>query len=203
MLVIFLAALLCAYMPSLDSFRHGKLILTSRVIAPLSLGVQEGLALLEKFDKDYIERMKLARTSDTTPKEIEFKRAQELMPEGIRKERESLQQALKAVSTNANSVILGIKAESGAKALTVLKSWVSSLSLPRGQLRAVDENNDPVDVTAWDTAPVYIKYNSSDSGDAYMKPYNGKYFGVLFQPVLMDKDFIQYGDLPLNTCPST
>ena len=64
----------------------------------------------------------------------------------------------------------------------------------------VDENNDEVDLSMWDDRPVFIKYNSSDSGDAYMKPYNGEYFGVLFQPVFGgDAGFTQYGDFPLFT----
>ena len=49
-------------------------------------------------------------------------------------------------------------------------------------------------------ASVYIKYNSSDVGNAYVKPYNGAYFGVLFQPEMKSQDeFLQYGDLPLGT----
>ena len=45
--------------------------------------------------------------------------------------------------------MLGIKAESGTRALAVLKAWVTHMELPRGNLMAVDENNDPVEVDAW------------------------------------------------------
>lgn len=52
-------------------------------------------------------------------------------------------------------------------------------------------------------SPVYIKYNSSDIGNAYMKPHNGNFSGVIFQPKfdsndsgLDIQDFMQFGDLP-------
>jgi hypothetical protein len=81
----------------------------------------------------------------------------------------------------------------------VLRAWITNLAVPRGVLRAVDENNNEVNLNDWDEVSVYVKYNSSDNGDAYMKPYKGEYFGVLFQPLLTDGEFRQYGDLPLST----
>jgi hypothetical protein len=65
----------------------------------------------------------------------------------------------------------------------------------------VDENNNEVELSSWNDRPVYVKYNSTDNGDAYMKPYNGEYYGVLYQPVMQHAEdsiaFAQYGDFPL------
>jgi hypothetical protein len=91
---------------------------------------------LMKFDSEYINRMKLAKASNITMKELEFKRAQELTVVGLQQEREEISSAMRIVSANAPAVILGIKAERGLKAIDVLRAWVGSLSLPRGVLRA-------------------------------------------------------------------
>ena len=58
---------------------------------------------------------------------------------------------------------------------------------------------------ALDDVPVYIKYNSSDGGNAYMKPFPSNFTGVIFQPKmnissssLTETEFYQFGDLPCS-----
>ena len=153
--------------------------------------------MLAAFDEAYIARMKKGRAEGKSPFAVEFDRAQLLKSDGLLREREQLREATKAVAAVAAETTLGIKAESGLQGLAVLRNWVSGLSLTRGVLRAVDENNQEVAVGRWDDSPVYIKYNSTEGGDAYMKPYEGGYGGVIFQPKLDDGVFRQYGDLPV------
>ena len=98
--------------------------------------IDKAMNRLMKFDSEYINRMKLAKASNITMKELEFKRAQELTVVGLQQEREEISSAMRIVSANAPAVILGIKAERGLKAIDVLRAWVGSLSLPRGVLRA-------------------------------------------------------------------
>jgi len=159
--------------------------------------VPTALAVLAAYDQSYLARMKRGREEGKTPASIEFERAQEVKSEGLQLERELLRIATKIVAAAAVEMTLGIKAESGQQGLRVLRNWVSGLCLKRGVLRAVDENNASVDVEHWmHDVSVYIKYNSSEGGDAYMKPYRGGYSGVIFQPMLADGEFRQYGDLP-------
>ena len=167
---------------------------------PLHLQSQEAvdaaLSVLSAYDDAYLARQKAGRAQGKSPFSVEFERAQQLKAEGLQLEREQLRQATKTITSVAEQTTLGIKAESGIQALDVLRGWVGGLLLQRGVLRAVDENNVEVEINRWDNAPVYIKYNSSEGGDAYMKPYEGGYSGVIFQPVLHDGVFRQYGDLP-------
>ena len=161
--------------------------------------LEAALASLAQFDEAYLARMRHGRTHGKTPQQVEFERAQLLKADGLKAEREELRFATKLVASAAVETTLGIKAESGTRGLEVLKAWVSGLSLTRGVLRAVDENNAEVPIDRWNEFPVYIKYNSTEGGDAYMKPYEGGFGGVIFQPFLSDQVFRQYGDLPLNT----
>jgi len=130
---------------------------------------------------------------------VELERAQELKGEGLKAERERLRGATALVTQRADSVVLGIMAESGRRGVRALRAWVEGLGLPRGVLRAVDETTgEEVDIEGLDDRPVYIKYNSTERGDAYMKPYDGGNVGVIFQPTLPGNDpFYQFGDLPL------
>ena len=66
-----------------------------------------------------------------------------------------MQTALKTITSVSSSIVLGIKADSGAKALQVLKAWVTHLELPRGKLIAVDESNDPVEADTWNGTLLY------------------------------------------------
>lgn len=143
--------------------------------------------------------MKKGRDEGKTPQRIELERAQALKGEGILKERTAIKQAVQNVMPVADEICLGIMALSGERAISVLKAWVSGLHLPRGILHAVDENNDSIEISTLNDIPVYLKYNSSDAGSAYMKAYKTSGFvGVIFQPKLSDCNFRQYGDLPLQ-----
>ena len=75
--------------------------------------------------------------------------------DGIKKERDTLQTALKTITGVSSSIVLGIKADSGTKALQALKAWVTHLELPRGKLMAVDESNEPVEVDTWNGTSLY------------------------------------------------
>lgn len=160
--------------------------------------IVNALMILEEFDDEYLSRMKKGREAGKSPQMIEIERARELKAEGIKYERERLRSATKVISSVATETTLGIKAETGIRGLETLKSWVGGLSLSRGVLRVVDENNIEVAFDRWNDVSVYIKYNSSENGDAYMKPYEGGYDGIIFQPKLDDGVFRQFGDLPLN-----
>ena len=109
--------------------------------------------------------------------------------------------------------MLGICASSIQEGVGALKSWVTSLQLPRGLLHGMDQDGAPLDIAGG----VYIKYNSGGvytfadirksgtgfeslwkPGDAMLEPYDGNYRGVYFQVELSDGEFRQYL-LPLDT----
>jgi len=161
--------------------------------------VEAALLVLSEYNDAYLARIKSGRLRGLTPEGVALERAQSLKVEGMAAERQALQNATRLLSSKSTEVTLGIMAESGVRGLGALRAWVSGLSLPKGVLRAVDENGLEVPLDKWNDQAVYIKYNSSDRGDAYMKPYNGGYVGCIFQPKLADGEFRQYGDLPLNT----
>ena len=93
--------------------------------------------------------------------------------------------------------------DSGDRAITTLKAWVSVLGLQKGILRAIDhETSVEIDIQLLLDKPVYLKYMSNsntNSSTAYMKLYNGGNTGVIFQPKFKNDDdkFYQFGDLPL------
>lgn len=110
-------------------------------------------------------------------------------------------------------VMLGICASSSGEGLATLKSYVSSLELPRGLLHGMDKDGVPLDISGG----VYIKYNTGGSltfseirksglgfdalwkpGDALLETYDGSYRGVYFQVELEDNVFRQYL-VPLDT----
>lgn len=180
----------------------------TRVFAVAPLGAERGeaqqrevaaqLQVLQAFNDDYLGRMRAGREGGKTPQAVQFERAQQQGADGIKRERETLKVATSLVASAAVEITLGIKADSGSRALEVLKKWVTGLSLVKGVLRAVDESNTEVRIDVYNDVPVFVKYNSSESGDAYMKPYEGGYGGVIFQPKLDDGEFRQYGDFPLS-----
>lgn len=116
---------------------------------------------------------------------------------------------LKAAKLESKEVILGIKADNGAQGIEILQNWVTGLTLPRGLLFCYNRLGDEVLHTQLAEEAVYIKYNSTDSGNAVMKPYEGKSIGVIFQGYLRissdihdnNKGFYQYGDFPLYLFP--
>ena len=107
---------------------------------------------------------------------------------------------------------LGICASSAQEGVAALKSWVTTLGLPRGLLHGMDKDGVPLELNGG----VYIKYNSGgvftfadirksglgfDSlwkpGDAMLEEYDGVYRGVYFQVQLQDGEFRQYL-VPMN-----
>ena len=103
--------------------------------------------------------------------------------------------------------MLGICASSAEEGVATLKSWVTTLDLPRGLLHGMDKDGVPLQLDGG----VYIKYNTGGvytfadirksglgfdalwkPGDALLEPYDGTYRGVYFQVELSDGIFRQY-----------
>lgn len=175
----------------------------SRTISSMSpIMMSEGdltqaFEVLDKYNDEYLSRMKSGRKEGLSPQAVEFQRIQLLGSDAIKKERETLRVAALRVSVSAEEVVLGIMTESVTNGINTLKKYVTGLNLKRGVLRAVDGNNDEIPIDSLHDAPVYLKYNSSDNGDVYMKAYDGGFVGVILQPRLEGEDFRQWGDLPL------
>jgi Domain of unknown function (DUF1824) len=108
--------------------------------------------------------------------------------------------------------MLGICASTAQEGISTLKSWVTTLQLPRGLLHGMDQDGVPLQLDGG----VYIKYNSGGvytfadirksqkgfdalwkPGDAMLELYDGNYRGVYFQVELDDGVFRQYL-VPLN-----
>jgi hypothetical protein len=145
--------------------------------------------------------MREGRKDGLTPQATEFKRIQAVGGEAVKAERAKLRAAAIEVVSKADEVVLGIMADTLASGISILKTWIPALNLPRGVLRALDANGGEIELDTLSDSPIYIKYNSSEGGDAYCKAYNGGYAGVIIQPKLKgdgpDDDFRQYGDFPL------
>jgi len=109
--------------------------------------------------------------------------------------------------------MLGICASSMHDGVEALKSFVTTLELPRGLLHGADKDGVPLEIEDG----VYIKYNSGGvysfadirksglgfdalwkPGDAMLEHYEGDYRGVYFQVELSDGEFRQYL-VPLDT----
>ncbi|CAJ1954374.1 unnamed protein product [Cylindrotheca closterium] len=109
--------------------------------------------------------------------------------------------------------MLGICASSMQDGIEALKSFVTTLELPRGLLHGADKDGVPLEIKNG----VYIKYNSGGvysfadirksglgfdalwkPGDAMLEQYDGDYRGVYFQVELSDGEFRQYL-VPLDT----
>jgi hypothetical protein len=140
---LILLAVLCQFPIASDSFPIKFPSIYTRASLALSTStgdlyftLKEAEMRLKLFDSEYISRMKVAKASNVTLKELEFQRAQNLTATGIQLEREEMAAAIRQTAASASAVILGIKAERGLKAIDVLRAWVGSLSLPRGMLRA-------------------------------------------------------------------
>jgi hypothetical protein len=164
--------------------------------------LEEACQTLSDYNTAYLSRMREGRKDGLTPQATEFKRIQADGGEAVKAERATLRAAAMEVVSKADEVVLGIMADTLASGIRVLKTWIPALDLPRGVLRAVDANGAEIELdTLSDSPGVYIKYNSSEGGDAYCKAYTGGYAGVIIQPKLQgdgpDDDFRQYGDFPL------
>ena len=163
--------------------------------------VANSLQILDVYNRDYLLRQREGRKEGLTPSQVEFRRVQS-SADAIKKERAKLKSATQEIAEESVEVVMGIMAESGSAGIKALKSWVSGLGLERGILTAVDElSGKQIPIETLDNVPVYIKYNSTMGGDAYMKAYNGGNVGVTFQPRLKcdaASEFRQYGDLVLS-----
>jgi Domain of unknown function (DUF1824) len=117
----------------------------------------------------------------------------------IIREKELLRESIQLVSKNSDSIIFGIMSDSGDRAIEVLRAWTRGLDLPRKVLTAVDDvTSAEIEVASLASSSVYVKYDSNKQGDAYMKRYTGDFSGVIFQPMLPDTEFRQYGNFPVS-----
>ena len=112
--------------------------------------------------------------------------------------------------------MLCICAANAPEALSGLKSWVSSIDLPRGMLHGMDIDGVPIPVE--DLGAVYVKYSTGGAmtfgemrrsgrgfdalwrpGDALLEPYDdGDFRGVYVTVELEDGEFRQFGVLPTD-----
>ena len=142
----------------------------------------------------------------------EMDKPRSLLPDAVRILNQAAVEERKKRDSLKGQCLLGICASSGAEGFDTLKSWVTSLNLPRGLLHGMDVDGKPVDMNGG----VYIKYNSGGvltfadirksgrgfdalwkPGDAMLEEYDGDYRGVYFQVDLSDGEFRQFL-LPLD-----
>ena len=112
-------------------------------------------------------------------------------------------------------IMLGICASNAPEALGGLKSWVSTLALPRGMLHGMDV--DGVPIPPEELGSVYVKFSTGGAmtfkqmreskmgfdalwrpGDALLEPYDGDFRGVYLNVELEDGEFRQFGVLPTD-----
>ncbi|KAL7433289.1 hypothetical protein ACHAXH_002051, partial [Discostella pseudostelligera] len=139
--------------------------------------------------------------------------------------RSSLQQSIQSLISQAHierendsssgRIMLGICASNAPEALSGLKSWVTTLSLPRGMLHGMDVDGVPIPVE--ELGAVYIKYSTGGAmtfseirkskrgfdalwkpGDALLEMYDGDFRGVYLNVELNDGVFRQFGLLPTD-----
>mmetsp|Transcript_28688 Transcript_28688/g.53032 ORF Transcript_28688/g.53032 Transcript_28688/m.53032 type:complete len:276 (-) Transcript_28688:311-1138(-) len=122
----------------------------------------------------------------------------------------------RAGDSSKGRIMLGICAANAPEALSGLKSWVSSIDLPRGMLHGMDIDGVPIPVE--DLGAVYVKYSTGGAmtfgemrrsgrgfdalwrpGDALLEPYDdGDFRGVYVTVELEDGEFRQFGVLPTD-----
>ena len=120
--------------------------ITSSVSSSVSSSIVSSITVLTNYNNEYLSRNKKGRVQGKNPKIVELERVQELKADGIKKEREELRNAVDNICKNSDEITLGIMAGTGIRAIACLRAWVSGLELSRGILRAVDENNNEVEV---------------------------------------------------------
>lgn len=172
-----------------------------------SMTLDEATFILSEWDRNYNADSSLASWTG----DIELCDAKQKLPEAVIL-LNNIATSERARESTAGRVMLGICASSAQEGLATLKSWVSTLELPRGLLHGMDENGVPLELDG----AVYIKYNSGGAltfsdirksgigfdalwkpGDALLELYDGKYRGVYFQVELADGVFRQFL-VPLN-----
>lgn len=142
-----------------------------------------------------------------------------------KEDRQQVQQAVCALVQQAHMdrskdsskgrIMLGICASNAPEALGGLKSWVSTLALPRGMLHGMDV--DGVPIPPEELGSVYVKFSTGGAmtfkqmreskmgfdalwrpGDALLEPYDGAFRGVYLNVELEDGEFRQFGVLPTD-----
>jgi len=163
--------------------------------------IKDATEVLQEWDAHF---NKENFSGNSLPDEVEELRP--VLPQAVR----VLEQAALAERSQDSTqgrVMLGICASSTDEGIATLKSWVTSLELPRGLLHGADKDGVPLEIEGG----VYIKYNTGgfltfsqirasgmgfDSvwkpGDAMLEPYDGSYRGVYFQVELSDEIFRQF-----------
>lgn len=119
----------------------------SRIYCNNNNDIKVSIEILTNYNNAYLSRNKKGRLEGKSSKIVELERVQELKADGVKKEREELKNAAISIRKFSDEITLGIMADTGTRAITCLKAWVPGLDLPRGILRAVDENNDEVEVS--------------------------------------------------------
>lgn len=139
--------------------------------------------------------------------------------------RETLQKAVVTLVNQAHRerdedssqgrIMLGICASNAPEALAGLKSYVTSLALPRGMLHGMDVDGVPIPIE--DLGSVYVKYSTGGAttfseirrsgrgfdalwrpGDALLETYDGDFRGIYLNVELGDGVFRQFGVLPTD-----
>mmetsp|Transcript_29223 Transcript_29223/g.61671 ORF Transcript_29223/g.61671 Transcript_29223/m.61671 type:complete len:277 (-) Transcript_29223:70-900(-) len=121
----------------------------------------------------------------------------------------------RALDSSRGRIMLGFCASNAPEALAGLKSWVSSIDLPRGMLHGMDVDGVPIPVE--ELGSVYVKYSTGGAmtfsemrksgrgfdvlwrpGDALLETYDGDFRGVYVNVELGDGVFRQFGVLPTD-----
>ena len=121
----------------------------------------------------------------------------------------------RAEDSSKGRIMLGICASNAPEALGGLKSWVTTLALPRGMLHGADV--DGVPIPPEELGSVYVKFSTGGAmtfqqmraskmgfdalwrpGDALLEPYDGAFRGVYLNVELDDNEFRQFGVLPTD-----
>jgi hypothetical protein len=178
-------------------------------IVPRIESIEDASLLLQEWDKFYSTPASSTEPLFTTPQETQLR---QYLPQAVRFLSEQAANERNQDSTKGRCM-LGICASSLEEGIFTLKSWVTTLQLPRGLLHGADVDGVQMKLDGG----VYIKYNSGGvytfadirksglgfdalwkPGDALMEPYDGSYRGVYFQVELSDGEFRQY-QVPLDT----
>lgn len=127
----------------------------------------------------------------------------------------SLAHVDRASDSSKGRIMFGFCASNAPEALGGLKSWVSTLDMPRGMLHGMDIDGVPIAVE--ELGSVYVKYSTGGAmtfteirrsgrgfdalwrpGDALLETYDGDFRGVYLNVELGDDVFRQFGVLPTD-----
>lgn len=146
MILIFMLISFLVIIISINSFKTLPRFIKDCNILYCIDEIPSSISILTNYNNDYLARNRKGRLEGKNSKVVELERAQGLKADGIKKEREELRNAILCIRKYSDELTLGIMAGTGVRAISCLRAWVSGLNLPRGVLRAVDENNDEVEV---------------------------------------------------------